>query len=69
MMKNPIIHVEVIGGNASALQDFYRDAFPWRFGPPSPHALADMQYRIAFPEARASLSASAAMCVTVCRAT
>jgi ketosteroid isomerase-like protein/predicted enzyme related to lactoylglutathione lyase len=49
-MKNPIIHVEVIGGNASALQEFYRDAFSWRFDPPSPHALGDMQYRIAFPD-------------------
>jgi ketosteroid isomerase-like protein len=40
----------VIGGDAGALQAFYRDAFSWRFDPPNPHALGDMQYRIAFPD-------------------
>lgn len=40
----------VIGGDAGALQAFYRDAFSWRFDPPSPHALGDMQYRIAFAD-------------------
>lgn len=49
-MQNPVIHVEVLGQNAGALQRFYADAFGWRFDNPSAHAFGQMSYRIAFPE-------------------
>lgn len=50
-MNNPVIHVEVLGNDAGALQRFYSDAFGWQFNAPSAHAFGDMDYRIAFPSA------------------
>lgn len=29
-MGNPVVHFEIWGGNAAALQKFYRDAFGWK---------------------------------------
>ena len=35
-MSNPIVHVEVVGEDAEALQSFYRDAFDWQMLPSGP---------------------------------
>ena len=35
-MSNPIVHVEVVGEDSEALQDFYRDAFDWQMLPSGP---------------------------------
>ena len=35
-MSNPIVHVEVVGEDAEALQSFYRDAFDWQMRPSGP---------------------------------
>ena len=35
-MSNPIVHVEVLGEDAEALQSFYRDAFDWQMLPSGP---------------------------------
>ena len=35
-MSNPIVHVEVVGEDAEALQSFYRDAFDWQVLPAGP---------------------------------
>ena len=35
-MSNPIVHVEVVGEDAEALQVFYRDAFDWQMQPSGP---------------------------------
>ena len=31
-MGYPVVHFEVVGREAQALQDFYRDAFDWQMG-------------------------------------
>jgi predicted enzyme related to lactoylglutathione lyase len=36
LMSNPIVHVEVVGKDAEALQGFYRDAFDWQMLPSGP---------------------------------
>ena len=36
LMSNPIVHVEVVGKDAEALQGFYRDAFDWQMQPSGP---------------------------------
>ena len=33
-MGNPVVHFEVIGKDAKALQSFYRQAFDWEVGEP-----------------------------------
>lgn len=33
-VKNPVVHFEVLGRDASALRRFYSDAFGWTLGPP-----------------------------------
>lgn len=48
-MNNPIIHAEVLGKDAGALQRFYGEAFGWEFDSPSLHSFGEMNYRIAFP--------------------
>src|SRR5215212_7803985 len=35
-MSNPIVHVEVVGEDAEALQAFYRNAFDWQMQPSGP---------------------------------
>jgi predicted enzyme related to lactoylglutathione lyase len=35
-MSNLIVHVEVVGEDAEALQGFYRDAFDWQMVPSGP---------------------------------
>ena len=35
-MNNPIVHVEVVGEDAEALQGFYRNAFDWQMQPSGP---------------------------------
>lgn len=32
-MSNPVIHFEVVGGDANGLQRFYAEAFGWRIEP------------------------------------
>lgn len=34
-MANPVMHFEIIGKDAIALQSFYADVFGWKLGPPS----------------------------------
>jgi len=35
-MPNPIMHFEIIGKDAIALQKFYADNFGWKLSPPAP---------------------------------
>lgn len=35
-MTNPIMHFEIIGKDAIALQEFYAAAFDWKLSPPMP---------------------------------
>ncbi len=35
-MSNPVVHFEVLGKDAAALQKFYKDAFGWAFEPAGP---------------------------------
>lgn len=42
-MGNPVLHFEVVGRDAQALQDFYREAFGWRMEPVMP------AYAMAYP--------------------
>ena len=35
-MSNPVVHFEVVGKDAKALQNFYSDAFGWRMEPSTP---------------------------------
>ena len=35
-MGNPVVHFEVVGRDAEALQGFYRDAFGWQMQPAGP---------------------------------
>ncbi|MDQ3892860.1 MAG: VOC family protein, partial [Actinomycetota bacterium] len=35
-MGNPVVHFEVVGRDAEALQGFYRDAFDWQMQPSGP---------------------------------
>jgi predicted enzyme related to lactoylglutathione lyase len=36
-MGNPVVHFEVIGKDARALQNFYGAIFDWEIGAPQPH--------------------------------
>jgi uncharacterized protein len=42
-MGNPVVHFQVIGRDAQALQSFYKDAFDWQMEQALPN------YAIAFP--------------------
>ena len=42
-MDNPVVHFEVVGKDAEALQSFYRDAFDWQMRPSGPG------YAMAYP--------------------
>lgn len=35
-MSNPVMHFEIIGKDAIALQGFYAEVFGWKLGPPAP---------------------------------
>ena len=35
-MANPVVHFEVLGKNADALQSFYKDIFNWQIQPAVP---------------------------------
>jgi predicted enzyme related to lactoylglutathione lyase len=45
-MGNPVVHFEVIGKDAEALQSFYTDAFDWQMEPTIPG------YSMAYPGAQ-----------------
>ena len=36
-MGNPVVHFEVVGKDAQALQSFYKDAFDWQMEPAIPN--------------------------------
>jgi predicted enzyme related to lactoylglutathione lyase len=36
-MGNPVVHFEVVGNNAEALQSFYKEAFDWQMQPAVPN--------------------------------
>src|SRR5207244_12867535 len=36
VMANPVVHFEVVGKNADALQSFYKDIFNWQIQPAVP---------------------------------
>jgi predicted enzyme related to lactoylglutathione lyase len=42
-MGNPVVHFQVIGRDAQALQSFYKDAFDWQMEPAIPN------YAMAYP--------------------
>jgi predicted enzyme related to lactoylglutathione lyase len=42
-MGNPVVHFEVVGRDAQALQRFYQDAFDWQMEPAIP------SYAMAYP--------------------
>jgi uncharacterized protein len=48
-MSNPIVHVEVVGKDAEALQGFYRDTFDWQMQPSGP------DYAMAHPGAEGGI--------------
>jgi predicted enzyme related to lactoylglutathione lyase len=49
-MGNPVVHFEVIGRDAQALQNFYKHAFDWQIEPAIPN------YAIARPGGEGSIS-------------
>ncbi len=53
-MGNPVVHFEVVGKDAPALQNFYKQAFDWEIGPPIPGA--GISYAMAFPKAEGSIN-------------
>ena len=46
-MGSPVVHFEVIGKDAAALQRFYKNAFDWEIGEPIPGS--PVNYAIAHP--------------------
>jgi predicted enzyme related to lactoylglutathione lyase len=53
-MGNPVVHFEVLGKNGHALQDFYKQAFDWRFELPAPGVNVP-DYTLVTPEAEAGI--------------
>ncbi len=49
-MGNPVVHFEVVGKDAQALQSFYKDAFDWQVEPAIPN------YAIAHPGGEGGIS-------------
>jgi uncharacterized protein len=49
-MGNPVLHFEVVGRDAQALQDFYGEAFGWRMEPVIPN------YAMAYPDAEGGIN-------------
>jgi predicted enzyme related to lactoylglutathione lyase len=49
-MSNPVVHFEVIGRDAQALQSFYKDAFDWHIEPAIPN------YAMAHPGAESGIN-------------
>ena len=45
-MPNPVVHFEIIGQDAEALQQYYRDLFGWSLAPMAP----DVPYGLVRPE-------------------
>ena len=43
-MGNPVVHFEVVGGDAQALQSFYKDAFDWQMELAIPSAPQESGY-------------------------
>ncbi|MBC5825013.1 MAG: VOC family protein [Candidatus Eremiobacteraeota bacterium] len=53
-MGNPVVHFEVVGKDAAALQRFYKQAFDWKIGDPIP--ATGVQYAMAFPEGQSGIN-------------
>lgn len=53
-MGNPVVHFEIIGRDAQALQTFYQRAFDWEIG--EPMTGSPVSYRLAFPRAKGTMS-------------
>ena len=49
-MGNPVTHFEIVGADAKALQDFYRDAFGWEVVPAGP------SYAMVHPQAGSGIN-------------
>jgi len=49
-MGNPVTHFEIVGQNANALQDFYRNAFGWEVVPAGP------SYAMVHPQAGSGIN-------------
>jgi predicted enzyme related to lactoylglutathione lyase len=50
-MGNPVVHFEVVGRDAQALQGFYKDAFDWQMQ----EAIPDF-YAMAYPSAEGGIN-------------
>jgi predicted enzyme related to lactoylglutathione lyase len=48
-MGRPVVHFEIVGKDANALQRFYEQAFGWQIGPKM--AGVDIHYAMAYPQA------------------
>jgi predicted enzyme related to lactoylglutathione lyase len=49
-MSNPVVHFEVVGRDAAALQNFYRQAFGWQIDAPG-HGAGPPDYAMVHPQA------------------
>ncbi len=49
-MSNPVVHFEVVGKDAGALQSFYKDAFDWKV------ESFDANYAMALPGAEGTIN-------------
>jgi predicted enzyme related to lactoylglutathione lyase len=49
-MGNPVVHFEVLGKDAAALQNFYRDAFDWKVESVMP------TYAMAYPRGEGNIA-------------
>jgi predicted enzyme related to lactoylglutathione lyase len=54
-MGNPVVHFEVLGKDARALQQFYKEAFDWEIGPQLLPP-GGPQYAMAFPKAELGIN-------------
>ena len=54
-MGNPVVYFEIVGRDARALQDFYRQAFDWQIGPPIASG-GPKDYAMVFPQAEGCIN-------------
>ncbi|MBV9453546.1 MAG: VOC family protein [Rubrobacter sp.] len=51
-MGNPVVHFEVAGRDAKALESFYKDAFDWR----TEEAMPNPYYAMAYPDGEGGIN-------------
>jgi uncharacterized protein len=51
-MGNPVVHFEVVGRDARALESFYKDAFDWRME----EAMPNPYYAMAHPDSEGGIN-------------